>query len=235
MNVLIIEDDLPSAKPLAEGLEAAGFDVTVIDGAGNPLEAAAAANPCAILIDIATTPGAHVYETCKALRRKGLTEPILFLSPCHDAADRADGLNAGADDFIGKPFEFSELEERLRAHLMHHAISQEACARRQVGRLVLDMRVRQAYFGNVHIRLTQREAELLAVLMQKSNHPVSRAEIFDELWGGHHNTSLNVVDVYIGYLRTKFTEITRVGGPFIGTVRGRGFMLDMAGYKCAAE
>jgi DNA-binding response OmpR family regulator len=234
MNVLIIEDDMISGAPLADGLKAEGFDVTVVDGADNPLDAARAINPCAVLFDT-STPGLQMFETCRALRRTGRTEPILVLSGQHDASDRANGLNAGADDFIAKPFAFDELVERLRAHLMHRDIPDDEQERLKVGRLVLDMRVRQAYFGNVHIRLTQREAELLAILMQKANHPVGRGEIYDTLWGAQGGTSLNVVDVYVGYLRTKFADITRVGGPFIGTVRGRGFMLDMAGYKCAAR
>ena len=94
---------------------------------------------------------------------------------------------------------------------------------------MLDLETRQAHFGTVHIRLTQREAELLGLLMQSANHPVSRGDIFDRLWATQGGVSLNVVDVYVGYLRGKFADITRVGGPSIGTVRGRGFMLDMAG------
>jgi DNA-binding response OmpR family regulator len=234
MNLLIIEDDIHPGSPLAEGLKAEGFDVTIVDGADNPLDAASAINPCAVLFDT-VAPCMREFDTCRALRRTGRNEPILFLSGRHDASDRANGLNAGADDFIAKPFQFVELVERLRAHLMHHEISDDEQDRKQIGRLVLDMRVRQAFFGNVHIRLTQREAELLAILMQKANLPVGRGDIYDKLWGGQGGTSLNVVDVYVGYLRTKFAEITRVGGPFIGTVRGRGFMLDMAGYKCAAR
>ncbi len=234
MNVLIIEEDLPAAATLTFGLEAEGFDVTVVQDDDHAVEAAGALNPCAVLFDTATHCE-QVLDTCRALRRMGRTEPMLVLSPHHGACDRARGLDAGADDYIVKPFQFDELVERLRAHLLHHSIAADARERLQVGRLLLDMRVRQAFFGNVHIRLTQREAELLAVLMRNANHPVGRGEIYDELWGVQPNTSLNVVDVYIGYLRAKFTDITRVGGPFIGTVRGRGFMLDMAGYKCAAR
>ncbi len=234
MNVLIIEEDLPAAAPLASGLQSEGFDVTVVDGEDNPVEAAGAINPCAVLFDT-MSHCERVFDTCRTLRRMGRTEPILFLSPYHGACDRARGLNAGADDYIVKPFEFVELVERLRAHLMHRSIADDCRERLQVGKLLLDMRLRQAFFGNVHIRLTQREAELLAVLMNNANHPVGRGDIYDELWGAQPNASLNVVDVYVGYLRTKFADITRVGGPFIGTVRGRGFMLDMAGYKCAAR
>jgi DNA-binding response OmpR family regulator len=232
MNVLLVEDDVSAGAPLAESLAAEGFDVTMVDGAENPVETAGALNPCAVLFDT-TAPGAQEFDACREMRRLGRTEPILFLSGRHDASDRANGLNAGANDFIAKPFQFVELVERLRAHLMHHNIAHDERERMKVGQLVLDMRVRQAFFGNVHIRLTQREAELLGLLMQHPNQPVCRGGIYDKLWGAQLGTSLNVVDVYIGYLRTKFAEITRVGGPFIATVRGRGFMLDMAGYKCA--
>lgn len=234
MNVLIIETDFVAGGVLAEGLKAEGFDVTFVGEGEDPVETAKALNPCAVLFDT-PSPDNHDFEMCRAMRRNGRTEPILFLSDCHKAADRASGLNAGADDYIAKPFQFDELVERLRAHLMHHAISADSSERRKVGQLVLDMHTRQAHYGNAHIRLTQRESELLAILMDNANHPVGRGEIYDQLWGDQGCTSLNVVDVYLGYLRTKFTEITRVGGPFISTVRGRGFMLDMAGYKNAAR
>jgi DNA-binding response OmpR family regulator len=234
MNVLIIENDLVAGGVLAEGLKAEGFDVTFVGEGEDPVETARALNPCAVLFD-RHSPDPHDFEMCRAMRRNGRTEPILFLSDRHEAAERASGLNAGADDYIAKPFQFDELVERLRAHLIHRAISADSSERRKVGQLVLDMRTRQAHYGNAHIRLTQREAELLGILMENANHPVGRGDIYDQLWGDQGCTSLNVVDVYLGYLRTKFTEITRVGGPFISTVRGRGFMLDMAGYKCVAR
>jgi DNA-binding response OmpR family regulator len=232
MNVLIIEDNLLSGSMLTQGLEAEGFDVTVVEQADNALEAAKAMNPCAFLLDT-TVPDGPGFEMCRALRQHGHTAPILFLSDHHDARDRASGLKAGADDFIAKPFDFDELVARLRAHLLYRSTGVSEPDRRIVGRLVLDFQTRQAHFGTVHIRLTQREAELLAILMQSANFPVSRAEIYDQLWRGQGSPSLNVVDVYVGYVRTKFAEITRVGGPVIGTVRGLGFMLDMAGNRSA--
>ena len=228
MNVLIVEDDADAGSMLTLGLEAEGFDVTVVEQADRALETAKAMNPCAVLLDM-MLPSRSGLDICRALREHGHTAPILFLSAKHEVSDRADGLMAGADDYIVKPFQFDELVARLRAHLLHRAVGTDERDRLIVGRLVLDLQTRQAHFGTVHVRLTQREAELLALLMHSANHPVSRGHIFDRLWAGQGGASLNVVDVYVGYLRGKFADITRVGGPSIGTVRGRGFMLDMAG------
>ena len=228
MNVLIIEDDAVIGSMLTRGLEAEGFDVTVVEEADRALDTAKAINPCAVLLDM-IAPHGRGLAICRALREYGHTAPILILSAKHEAADRADGLSAGADDYIGKPFDFDELLTRLRAHLMHRSIGTNERDRCIVGRLVLDLQTRQAHYGTVHVRLTQREAEVLAILMHSANHPVSRGDIFDRLWATQGGASLNVVDVYVGYLRTKFADITRVGGPLIATVRGRGFMLDMTG------
>ena len=122
MNVLIIENDLVAGGALAEGLKAEGFDVTFVGEGEDPVETAKALNPCAVLFD-RNSPDAHDFEMCRAMRRNGRTEPILFLSDRHEAAERANGLNAGADDYIAKPFQFDELVERLRAHLIHRSIS----------------------------------------------------------------------------------------------------------------
>jgi DNA-binding response OmpR family regulator len=228
MNVLIVEDDPDIGSVLSRGLGGEGFDVTVVDTAAGALATAKEMNPCAILLDMILPDGSGL-DICRSLRESGHTGPIIFLSAKDEVSDRADGLTAGADDYIVKPFQFDELVARLRAHLLHRSGSAEEKTRLVAGRLVLDLETRQAHFGTVHIRLTQREAELLGLLMQSANHPVSRGDIFDRLWATQGGVSLNVVDVYVGYLRGKFADITRVGGPSIGTVRGRGFMLDMAG------
>ena len=100
-------------------------------------------------------------------------------------------------------------------------------ATRIAGRLSLDLTTRQARYNEAVARLTQREAELLVLLMERPNQPISRGDIFDRLWALQGGLSLNVVDVYVGYLRTKFGDIARAGGPMIVTVRSRGFMLDL--------
>ncbi|MDT3380242.1 response regulator transcription factor [Labrys neptuniae] len=230
MNVLLVEDDADIGSMLSRGLKVEGFDVTTVERADQALDTARDINPCAVVLDMILPDGSGL-DVCRALRETGYTGPILFVSAKDEVQDRVDGLTAGADDYIVKPFQFDELVARLRTHLLHRSGTSDEHERLIVGRLVLDHETRQAHYGTVHVRLTQREAELLALLMQSANHPVSRGEIFDRLWATQGGVSLNVVDVYVGYLRTKFTDITRVGGPLIGTVRGRGFMLDMAGNR----
>jgi DNA-binding response OmpR family regulator len=230
MNVLIVEDDTDIGSMLTRGLRAEGFDVTAVESADRALDTAKDINPCAVVLDMILPDGSGL-DICRTLRERGYTGPILFVSAKDEVQDRVDGLTAGADDYIIKPFQFDELVARLRAHLLHRSGGVDEHDRLIVGRLVLDHETRQAHYGTVHVRLTQREAELLALLMQSANHPVSRGDIFDRLWATQGGVSLNVVDVYVGYLRSKFADITRVGGPLIGTVRGRGFMLDMAGNR----
>ncbi|MEW9307520.1 response regulator transcription factor [Labrys portucalensis] len=230
MNVLLVEDDADIGSMLSRGLKVEGFDVTTVERADQALDTARDINPCAVVLDMILPDGSGL-DVCRALRETGYTGPILFVSAKDEVQDRVDGLTAGADDYIVKPFQFDELVARLRTHLLHRSGTSDEHERLIVGRLVLDHETRQAHYGTVHVRLTQREAELLALLMQSANHPVSRGEIFDRLWATQGGVSLNVVDVYVGYLRTKFADITRVGGPLIGTVRGRGFMLDMAGNR----
>jgi DNA-binding response OmpR family regulator len=232
MNVMIVEDDTDIGSMLTRGLKAEGFDVTAVERADRALDTAKDINPCAVVLDMILPDGSGL-DICRSLRERGYTGPILFVSAKDEVQDRVDGLTAGADDYIIKPFQFDELVARLRTHLLHRSGGADEHDRMIVGRLVLDHETRQAHYGTVHVRLTQREAELLALLMQSANHPVSRGDIFDRLWATQGGVSLNVVDVYVGYLRSKFADITRVGGPLIGTVRGRGFMLDTAGNRSA--
>ncbi|WP_029003329.1 response regulator transcription factor [Azorhizobium doebereinerae] len=227
MNILVVEDDLDIGAMLSRGLRAEGFEVTVVGRADAALHTAKDYNPCAVLLDMMLPDGSGI-DVCRSLRDAGHAGPILFLSAKDEVRDRAEGLSAGADDYIVKPFQFDELVARLRAHLMHRYGMGHDRARLSAGRLLLDLDTRQVHFGELHVRLTQREAELLALLVGFLNRPVSRGDIFDRLWASQGGMSLNVVDVYVGYLRTKLAEITRAGGPAVVTVRGRGFMLELA-------
>lgn len=226
MNILVVEDDGDIGAMLRRGLTAEGFDVTVVGRADEALDTARRCNPCAVLLDIMLPDGSGI-EVCRALRDAGHAGPILFLSAKDEVRDRAEGLGAGADDYIVKPFEFGELVARLRAHLLHRTGGGHE-QRILAGRLVLDLSTRTALFGEIHVRLTEREAELLGLLMSSPNRPVPRGEIFDRLWANQGGASLNVVDVYVGYLRSKLAPVGRAGGPQVATVRGRGFMLDLS-------
>lgn len=226
MNVLVVEDDGDIGAMLNRGLSAEGFDVTVVGRADEALDTARQCNPCAVVLDIMLPDGSGI-DVCRALRDSGHSGPILFLSAKDEVHDRAEGLGAGADDYIVKPFVFGELVARLRAHLLHR-LGDSHSGRVVAGRLVLDPSSRTVMFGEIHVRLTEREADLLALLMDTPNRPVPRGEIFDRLWASQGGASLNVVDVYVGYLRTKLAPVSRAGGPQVSTVRGRGFMLDLS-------
>ncbi|GAB6846038.1 DNA-binding response OmpR family regulator [Methylorubrum rhodinum] len=227
-RVLIVEDDIDIRGMLARGLEAEGFDVGVAGRVEDALSAARDAAPEAVVLDI-TLPDGSGHDVCRSLREGGYPGAILFLSARDEVRDRAEGLALGADDYIVKPFVFDELLARLQVHLLRR---READTPRTVftaGRLTLDLNIRQVSFGEASARLTPREAELLALLMQEVNRPISRGEIFDRLWASQGGLSLNVVDVYVGYLRSKLSDFVRLGGPVITTVRGKGFMLDLRG------
>jgi DNA-binding response OmpR family regulator len=227
-RVLIVEDDSDIRAMLARGLEAEGFSVGMAGCVGDALTAARTDAPAAVVLDI-TLPDGSGHDVCRSLREGGYPGPILFLSARDEVRDRAEGLALGADDYIVKPFVFDELVARLRTHLLRRKESDEPRTIVTAGRLTLDLNVRQVSFGDATARLTPREAELLAMLMDQANKPVSRGDIFDKLWASQGGLSLNVVDVYVGYLRTKMSDFVRLGGPILTTVRGRGFMLDLRG------
>jgi DNA-binding response OmpR family regulator len=224
-SVLVVEDDGDIRSMLERGLTAEGFDVAVADRVDIALATARKHPPSAIVLDIMLPDGSG-HDVCRALRTDGFKGPILFLSAKDEVSDRAEGLSIGADDYIVKPFDFGELVARLRTHMMRREGSADPNVIR-AGRLSLDLTTRRAQYGSVIVRLTERETELLSMLMGKPNRPFARGDIFDQLWATHGGLSLNVVDVYVGYLRTKLGDIARVGGPIIVTVRGRGFMLDL--------
>ncbi len=227
-RILIVEDDVDIRALLSRGLEAEGFEVGTAACVGDALQAARDPSPGAVLLDI-NLPDGSGHDVCRSLREGGYPGPILFLSARDEIRDRAEGLALGADDYIVKPFVFDELVARLRTHLMRREQAEAPRSRIAVGRLILDFDTRQAICGEASVRLTPREADLLSMLMESIGRPVSRADIFDRLWASQGGLSLNVVDVYIGYLRSKMADFVRSGGPSLVTVRGKGFMLELRG------
>lgn len=225
LNVLVVEDDPAIGALIGKGLGEAGFSVKLVESAESALEHVAGHAPSAILLDVRLPDGSG-NDLCRSLRQTGFAGPILFLSAMSEVADRVDGLVAGGDDFIAKPFVFDDLIARLHVQLARRNAADANGEFPTVGGLSLDHDTRQARYKDVMVRLTQRETELLALFMEGPNKPIARNEIFDRLWLEQGGASLNVVDVYIGYLRGKLGDIVRAGGPSIQTVRGRGFMLE---------
>lgn len=223
MTILIVEDDADIGSVLRRGFSAEDYEVELV-GDGEQALAAATGKPlCAIILDV-MLPGRSGIEVCKALRAAGQTAPIIMLSAKSSVSERTEGLMAGADDYMVKPFDFEELLARVKVQELKRENSGEDQRHLVVPPLDLDLETRIVTTEAGSTRLTEREVDLLALLMRHAGEPLSRPDIFAALWAGHGGASLNVVDVYIGYLRHKLGEATPDGARLIVTVRGRGFM-----------
>lgn len=227
MTILIVEDDADIGSVLRRGFSAESYEVELVGDGEQALVVATGKPLCAIILDV-MLPGRSGIEVCKALRAAGQTAPIIMLSARSSVSERTEGLMAGADDYLVKPFDFEELLARVRVQAMRRENSDEDQRHLVVPPLDLDLETRTVTTENGSVRLTEREVDLLALLMRHAGEPLSRADIFAALWAGHGGASLNVVDVYIGYLRHKLGEATPDGGRLIVTVRGRGFMYQPA-------
>lgn len=227
MTILIVEDDADIGSVLRRGFAAEDYEVELVGDGEQALAVATGRSICAIILDV-MLPGRSGIEVCKALRASGQTAPIIMLSARSSVAERTEGLMAGADDYIVKPFNFEELLARVRVQELKRENSEGDPRHLVVPPLDLDLETRTVSTETGATRLTEREVDLLALLMRRAGEPLSRADIFSALWAGHGGASLNVVDVYIGYLRHKLGEATPDGGRLIVTVRGRGFMYQPA-------
>jgi len=212
--VLVVDDDPPLLRMLARSLDAEGFDVSVAADGGAALLAAERAAPDVIVLDV-TMPGVNGLSVCRRLRSKGLPTPILMLTARDAVADRVAGLEAGADDYLVKPFAIEELIARLRALTRR---GKQSDKRLSYADLVLDTTARSAMRGTAAIELTGRESALLALLLREPGRTITRERAIDEIWGGAAEP--NVVDRYVTRLRRKLGE-----PPLIRTLRGAGFVL----------
>ncbi len=213
-RVLVVDDDPPLRRMLRRTLEAEGFDVTVAVDGGAALVAAERAAPDVIVLDVAM-PALDGLAVCRRLRSKGLATPILMLTARDAVPDRVAGLEAGADDYLVKPFAVQELIARLRALTRRRTESSQRLA---YADLVLDLQSRTAIRAGRAIELTGREAALLELLLRESGRTVTREHALDRIWDGAAEP--NVVDRYVTRLRRK------LGPPqLIRTLRGSGFAL----------
>lgn len=224
MRILVAEDEAKVAEHIRRGLCEAGYAVDVASDGAEALWLAENHPYDAMVLDV-MMPGQDGMTTLRQMRRKGLHAPAIFLTARHELEDRVRGLDAGADDYLAKPFSMVELLARLRAVLRRQRA--EPLDRLRVGDLELDLLTRTAHRLGQSIPLTNREFGVLELLMLSSPRPVARTALIEKVWDQHFDSGTNVVNVYVNYLREK---IDRAGWPpLIHTIRGVGFVLKEPG------
>jgi two-component system response regulator MprA len=224
--VLVVEDERSIASAIRRGLIFEGYRVDVADSGNRALDLARDDMPDLVILDI-MLPGIDGLEVCRRLRATGEDVPILMLTARDEVADRVAGLDAGADDYLVKPFAFEELLARVRALLRRHERRQEeAGAWGDVLRfedLVLDTTTRYAYRGPRRIELTTREFDLLLLFLKHPNQVLPRDTIMERVWGYDFPGESNVLEVYVKNLR----RLLEASGEarLLQTVRGAGYVL----------
>ena len=221
MRLLLVEDDAKLALAVGRGLRNEGYAVDAVGDGDAALTEAAVWEYDAVILDV-MLPKRDGFEVCQALRERGCWAPVLMLTARQQVGDRIRGLDAGADDYLAKPFDFGELLARLRA-LLRRAPA-ERPARLEVGDLVVDPATHVVRRAGEPVELTAREFGVLEYLARHSGEVVSRTRLLEHVWDANYLGSTNIVDVYVGYLRKKLEQ------PFdralIRTVRGVGYVLD---------
>jgi two-component system response regulator MprA len=220
-KLLVVEGDEHVRDAVTRALRYEGYEVHTATDGNEGLVRALDVAPDAILLDV-LMPGTDGLTVCRRLRERGDQTPILMLTARHEVTDRVAGLDAGADDYLVKPFALDELLARLRALLRRTSVTGEEGVLRAAD-LTLDPQRRQAWRGDRELELTKTEFDLLELLVANANVVVSRDTIYERIWGYDFETSSKSLDVYIGYLRRK----TEAGGEprLIRTVRGVGYTL----------
>ncbi len=221
MRVLVVEDDAGIAKFIHQGLNEAGYAVDVASNGREGVNYAIAADYDIIVLDV-LLPELDGLSVLKNLRQRGLQTPVLLLTALDTVQDRVLGLDAGADDYLIKPFDFTELLARLRALLRRPPLQTDVLL--QVGNLEMDTVQRLVRRGDRLIELSPREFSLLEYLMRHPHQVLSRTQIAQHVWSFDFYGDFKVIDVYIGYLRRKIdrNETTSL----IQTVRGVGYRIS---------
>lgn len=221
MRVLVVDDDPAVRESLRRSLAFNGYDVVLAADGEQALRSISAERPDVVVLDV-MMPKLDGLATCRALRAAGDDVPVLMLTARDEVSDRVAGLDAGADDYLPKPFALEELLARLRALLRRTVTSGPAAKTLQLADLSLDPSTREVYRGDRRVRLTRTEFNLLELLLRRPRQVLTRERILEDVWGYDFPTTANSLEVYVGYLRRK-TEAE--GEPrLIHTVRGVGYV-----------
>ena len=223
-TVLVVEDSADLVALLTRVLGEQGFTVTSARDGNSGLAIATAQRPDLIILDVGL-PFKNGFAVIAELRRRGVESSTLMLTGRTQVADRVTGLEAGADDYLVKPFDSDELVARVRA-LLRRATGRGRVALLCVGDVVLDPLSREVHRGDRTLSLTHREFALLECFMRNAGKPMSRADITTQAWGYSPSDAegTNIVDVYVAYLRKKLDADDE---PMLHTVRGVGYVLDL--------
>ncbi|HWE91846.1 MAG TPA: response regulator transcription factor [Pseudonocardiaceae bacterium] len=224
MRVLVVDDEPAVRESIGRGLKFEGYQVDVAGDGLGALDALREHRPDLVILDV-MMPRLDGLETCRRLRVTGDRVPVLMLTARRTVGDRVAGLDAGADDYLVKPFALEELLARVRALLRR--IDPVESEKVTFADLTIDPDDRSAWRGDRMMELTRTEFELLAVLLRNASRVVTRSALYTEVWGYDFGTKSNSLDVYIGYLRRKLES----GGEprLVHTVRGIGYVLREPG------
>jgi two-component system, OmpR family, copper resistance phosphate regulon response regulator CusR len=221
MRILLVEDEPDAARMIAKGLRERAYAVDVVADGARARQQAEVTDYDALILDV-MLPGQDGFSVCRALRAAGTTTPILMLTARDSIESRIEGLDAGADDYLIKPFAFEELMARLRA-ILRRGSRPPLAERLQIGELEVDTRARRVSVAGQLIALTAREYALLEHLVRHAGCVVGRAEIAEHVWDASYDPLSNVIDVYVQRLRRKLGPMS--GRQLIETRRGEGYQL----------
>lgn len=220
-RVLLAEDDETISEPLARALVREGYEVEVAVDGRQALELAGGTAPDLVILDLGL-PYVDGLEVCRRVRQAGLISPVLILTARADEVDTVVGLDAGADDYVTKPFRLAELLARVRALLRRGTETREVDGERPVG---IDTNARRAFLHGQELQLTAKEFDLLRVLMREGGKVVAREDLMREVWDSSWYGSTKTLDMHISVLRRKLGD--DAGDPrHIVTVRGVGFRFE---------
>ena len=220
-HLLIVEDEARLARLMKRVLEDEGHVVDVAADGEEGLALASGGSFDAIVLDV-LLPRMDGFTVCRALRQRGVQTPVLMLTARGAVEDRVTGLDAGADDYLTKPFAFEELLARIRALTRRPPVMATAGELR-IGDLTMDLARHEVRRGGRVITLTGKEYQLLEYLLRHPNQVLSRTQILDNVWGYDAEPGTSVIEIYIHYLRSKIDKDAPT--PLLHTVRGVGYML----------